>query len=117
MYHSDEPDSYSTNHRMGGNNGRHGSMSMTIEDIKRISANTVGVKVDEIEGRGKTQKVSLARQIAIYFTRQIKGVEETGRIFNRNHSNVTHTCKRIEDFLECDREFGAIIRKVGEQIK
>ena len=93
---------------------------MTIEDIKRIkriSADTVGVKVDEIEGRGKTQKVSLARQIAIYFTRQIKGVEETGRLFNRNHSNVTHTCKRVEDYLECDPEFGAIIRKVGEKVK
>ena len=92
-------------------------MSMTIEDIKRVSAETLGVKISDIDGRGKTQKVSLARQIAIYFTRKTKGVEETGRLFNRNHSNVTHTCKRVEDFLECDREFGAIIRKVGEQIK
>jgi len=90
---------------------------MTIEDIKRISADTVGVEISDIDGRGRTQKVSLARQIAIYFTRQIKGVEETGRLFNRNHSNVTHTCKRVEDFLECDPEFGAIIRKVGEKVK
>ena len=89
---------------------------MTVEDIKRISADTVGVTVGDIDGRGKTQKVSLARQIAIYFTRKKHGVEETGQMFGRNHSAVSHTCKRVEEFLECDREYGKIIRDVEAKL-
>jgi len=95
---------------------RHGAMSMTVEDIKRISAEHCGVMVSDIDGRGKTRKVSLARQIAIYFTRKTHGVEETGHMFGRNHSAVSQTCKRVEDFLECDREYGEIIRDVEAKL-
>ena len=92
-------------------------MSMTVEDIKRISAENCGVLVSDIDGRGKTQKVSLARQIAIYFTRKQLGVEETGKHFNRLASAISHTCKRVEDFLECDREYSAIIKKVEANLR
>jgi len=30
---------------------------------------------------------------------------------------VSHTCTKIEDLLECDREMGAIIKLVGKKIR
>ena len=89
---------------------------MAIEDIKRISAETCGVTVDDIDGRGRSQKISLARQIAIYFSRKQLGVEAVGRHFNRIHSNISYTCKRVDDFLECDPEFTKIIKKVEAKL-
>ena len=100
---------------MGGSSGRHGAV-MTIEDIKRVSADECGVEVSDIDGRGRLRKVSLARQIAIYFTRKLHGVVETGKHFGRVHSNISHTCKRVEAFIECDREYSEIIKKVEAKL-
>ena len=116
MYRSDESDIYITDDGMGGSCFRHGAMSMTIEDIKRVSADECGVMVSDIDGRGRLRKVSLARQIAIYFTRKLHGVVETGKHFGRVHSNISHTCKRVEAFIECDREYSEIIKKVEAKL-
>ena len=94
---------------------RYGAV-MTIEDIKRVSAEECGCELSDIDGRGRLRKVSLARQIAIYFTRKLHGVVETGKHFGRVHSNISHTCKRVEAFIECDREYSEIIKKVEAKL-
>lgn len=91
-------------------------MSMTIEDIKRISADECGVTVSDIDGQGRLSKISLARQIAIYFTRKELGMDRTIEAFKRVQSNISHTCKRIEDFIECDPEYSEIIKKVEAKL-
>lgn len=91
-------------------------MSMTIEDIKRISAETCGVTTGDIDGPGKTRKVALARQIAIFFTRKNMGVDKTGEKFNRNHSAISQTCKVVENYLDCDREYSEIIKSVEAKL-
>ena len=90
---------------------------VSVGKIKEICAETIGVTVADIESRVRTQDVSLARQCAVYFARkQGYKVEELGREFDRNHSNITHTCQKIEDLLECDREMAAKINLVGKNI-
>jgi len=90
---------------------------VSIDHIKEICAKTIGVTIKELESRKRTQDVSLARQCAVYFSRkQGYKVEELGKVFKRNHSNITHTCKKIEDLLECDREMAAKINLVGRNI-
>ncbi len=44
-------------------------------------------------------------------------MEEVARYFERTHSNVSHTCAKVEDLLECDRDMGAIIKLVGKKIR
>ena len=90
---------------------------MSIEQIKLISAKTIGVSVEEMESRKKTQNVSVARQAAIYFARK-EGykVEEIGYMFDRNHSNISYTFQKVEDLLECDPEISAKIKLVGDNI-
>ena len=90
---------------------------VSVGKIKQICADTIGVTVADIESRVRTQDVSLARQCAVYYSRkQGYRVEELGREFDRNHSNITHTCQKIEDLLECDREMAAKINLVGRNI-
>ena len=89
-----------------------------IERIKRICADVLDVSVKDIEGKRKTQSVALARHCAVYYSRQAGiGVEEVARYFDRTHSNVSHTCAKVEDLLECDRDMGAIIKLVGKKIR
>ena len=95
----------------------HRECMVSIDDIKEICAKTLGVSVEEIESRKRTQDVALARQCAIFFSRkQGYKVAELGKVFDRNHSNITHTCNKIYDLLECDREMAAKINLVGRNI-
>ena len=95
----------------------HRECMISIDEIKEICAKTLGVSVEEIESRKRTQDVSLARQCAIFYSRkQGYKVEELGKVFDRNHSNISHTCSKIHDLLECDREMAAKINLVGRNI-
>ena len=95
----------------------HRECMISIDEIKEICAKTLGVSVEEIESRKRTQDVSLARQCAIFYCRkQGYKVEELGKVFDRNHSNISHTCSKIHDLLECDREMAAKINLVGRNI-
>ena len=95
----------------------HRECMISIDEIKEICAKTLGVSVAEIESRKRTQDVSLARQCAIFYSRkQGYKVEELGKVFDRNHSNISHTCSKIHDLLECDREMAAKINLVGRNI-
>lgn len=90
---------------------------VSIDEIKQICAKTLGVSVAEIESRKRTQDVALARQCAIFFSRkQGYKVEELGKVFDRNHSNISHTVNKIHDLLKYDREMAAKINLVGRNI-
>ena len=89
-----------------------------MERIKRICADVLDVSVKDIEGKRKTQSVALARHCAVYYSRESGfRVEEVAKYFKRTTSNVSHTCTKIEDLLECDAEMGAVIKLVGKKIR
>ncbi len=95
----------------------HRECMVSIDDIKEICAKTLGVSVAEIESRKRTQDVALARQCAIFYSRkQGYKVEELGKVFDRNHSNISHTVNKIHDLLECDPEMATKINLVGRNI-
>jgi len=90
---------------------------VSIDDIKEVCAKTLGVSVAEINSRKRTQDVALARQCAIFYTRkQGYKVEELGKVFDRDHSNISHACRAIENMLECDPVMAAKINLVGKNI-
>jgi len=92
---------------------RYGAV-MTVEDIKRISADTVGVTVGDINGRGRSGKIPLARSIAIYLSRVKTGktCEEIGKDFDRDHSLVSHSCKNISAWVETDPYVANLVNTV-----
>jgi chromosomal replication initiator protein len=93
-------------------------MSMTIEDIKRVSADECGVEVSDIDGRGRTGKVSLARSIAIYLSRKLKTgtCAEIGKAFDRDHSQVSSTWKNYSGYIETDSSLQSLIKKVEAKL-
>ena len=93
-------------------------MSMTIEDIKRVSADECGVEVTDIDGRGRTGKVSLARSIAIYLSRLKTGKTcvEIGKAFNRDHSQVSSTWKNYSGYIETDSSLQSLVKKVEAKL-
>ena len=91
----------------------------SIDVIKEVCAKTLDVTVEDIDGRGRNTGCESSSTLCnlVCAQRRLQGVEEVGRIFNRNHSNiVTNTSTKIENFLQCDPEMAAKINLVGKNI-
>jgi chromosomal replication initiation ATPase DnaA len=85
--------------------------------IKSAVASVCCVSVADIESRDKHQPVALARQIAMYYVyRSGNNMEQTGRIFNRHHTNVIHAVRCVTNWRGCDWEVRQITEKVEDAI-
>jgi chromosomal replication initiation ATPase DnaA len=86
-----------------------------IGNILDVCASVFDVTLDEITSKNRCQSVALARMTAMYYARkQNFKVQDLAKIFDRNHSNITHATKKIGDYLECDPEIAEKVTKVGE---
>jgi chromosomal replication initiator protein len=90
---------------------------ISITSLVNICAEVMRVSTDEILSRKRTQDVALARMCAMYFARK-EGykVIELSSYFARDHSNITHAERKIDVYLECDRELTEKINQVREMI-
>jgi chromosomal replication initiator protein len=81
--------------------------SCTIEQIQDAAADLFGVTRDDLLARDRTPRVSFARQVAMYVTREL--TDETlpaiGRGFGgRNHTTVLHAHRRIAADMSSDQD-------------
>jgi chromosomal replication initiator protein len=91
--------------------------AVSITSLVNICAEVMRVSTDEILSRKRTQDVALARMCAMYFARK-EGykVIELSSYFARDHSNITHAERKIDVYLECDRELTEKINQVRDMI-
>jgi len=68
----------------------------------------------KILGRKRTKEISEARQVVWYFLtrRRIMTYEELGKIFNRNHATALHGVRKIEGYVEFNKDFAEKIRLI-----
>ena len=79
------------------------------------------MKVSErqIMGKGRTMNVALARQMAMYFCKELTETSLANigaHIGGRDHSTVIHACKNIEKKVKIDRDFKLKINNFKNQI-
>ena len=73
--------------------------AISIEKIKRLTAELFHVNVEMLASKKKTKNIALARQVAMYLARALTGLslKAIGEAFGgRDHSTVIHACKLIE---------------------
>ncbi len=92
---------------------------ITTDLVKRIVAEKFNVSVHDIVGKRRTHNIALARQVAMYFCRELTpcSYPELGALFGgRDHSTVIHARKVISEKLEKDETFRAEIRLIETSI-
>lgn len=79
---------------------------LTPEKILKIVANSFGIKIEDILGKGQTKERSLPRQIAMYLCRKQLNMPflKIGRLFSRDHSTVITSVKRVKMGIEKKEE-------------
>jgi chromosomal replication initiator protein len=77
----------------------------TVAAVQRAVARHFGVTEEALRGKRRTSTVALARQVAMYLSKQVEGLSyvEVGRRFgSRDHSTVLFAVRKIERLLESD---------------
>lgn len=98
---------------------------LTVAAIAQRVAAAMGVDLSEVFGRGRHQRVVLARSMASYLSRELTTLSypEIARDLNRpNHSTVVTACTRFTQQLATEpdrtvRDDGATLASVTDQVR
>lgn len=93
---------------------------ITMEDIQEHVGGYYGIKIEELKARKRTKSVALARQVAMYLTRELTDLSlpKIGEGFGgRDHTTVIHAHNKIVSAIEDDQEMYNVIQTLTEQIR
>lgn len=92
---------------------------LTPEVIAKAVSKFFDLKPDELKGNSRKQKVALARQIAIYLTRDLTQIsyEAIGNYFDKKHTTVLYSCEQIEEKLKSNSDIKESIKELKNIIK
>ena len=88
------------------NHFSHGmSRNVTIDDVQKEVESYYKVKHSEMVGASRAREVMFPRQVAMYLCRVLldRPYDEIGKKFDRDHTTVMHSVKKIEKLLLTDR--------------
>ena len=100
--------------------GRSQTKKLTIDDIIYSVSDVMVISQKKIIGRGRKMEVVLARQIAMYLSREIVGasLENIGLHFGgRDHSTVIHACKSIKLKMKQKPDFREHINSIRSKVE
>ena len=97
-----------------------GHLTLDPEAIRNHVAEVWGTKGDALASRGRTRKVMVPRQVAMFLIRELLGtsLQQIGRVFGgRDHSTVIHSIRKVEERLNSDDAFRAQVEDAREQLR
>ena len=89
------------------------------DEIIRLVAEAYGVSVEQIQGRGRSRKIALPRQIAMFLLRHEANISlpHIGeKLGGRDHTTVIYGCDKVADLLERDDRMRRKVIEIREQI-
>lgn len=93
---------------------------VTLERISEAVAVHFKVPVDELTKKSRKQDVVMARQVAMYFAKQMTdhSLATIGKqIADRNHATVLYSVKAVQDKMSVDKVFAAVMKQLELEIK
>ncbi|MCU0498396.1 MAG: chromosomal replication initiator protein DnaA [Anaerolineae bacterium] len=92
---------------------------IAISDVIRAAAQHYEVKVSDLTGKGRTQPINYARQVAMYLARELtdSSLPQIGQAFGgRTHTTVLHGCNKITEQVTHDTLLATEIRDIRRQL-
>ncbi|HOP80570.1 MAG TPA: chromosomal replication initiator protein DnaA, partial [Armatimonadota bacterium] len=77
------------------------------------------VSVDDLVGTRRNQEIVIARQVAMYLSRQLTNASlpSIGRAFGgKDHTTVLHSIQKIEKLIETDSKLSSIISEISSEL-
>ncbi len=87
-----------------------------INRIQEVTAQFYNVTIADLIGQSRTKDIALARQVAIYFARELTemSLPAIGKAFGgRDHTTALHSTRKIEEKLQTEPGFREQITKLS----
>ena len=92
---------------------------VTIEEVLKIVANRLSVKISDIKSQKKNKNIVQARQIAMYLARQLtdSSFPDIGeKIGGRDHSTVIYACNKVKRLAKNDGALSVLLNELQETL-
>lgn len=93
---------------------------ISVEMIQKNVAEFFNLSLADLKAKRRNKSILLPRQAAMYLTRKLTtlSLPEIGNAFGgKDHTTVLHSCKKIEQDLEKDKELKNILEKLTVALK
>lgn len=92
---------------------------ITVDNVINEVANSFGVTAEEIRSANRNAPISMARKIAIYVLREVKGMtyKEIGDELKRNHSTMNLSYQDAVDLIKNNSELKANVDDIIKNLK
>lgn len=92
---------------------------ITIEKISEVVSKEFEVSLDEMQSSARNQRISGARQIAIYLTRDMTKMSfvEIAKFFDKKHPTILFSYEKIKEETKTDNELKDLIEQLKIRIK
>ena len=93
--------------------------AISFDDIADVTSSYYGVDLSDIKGTARNQKVSLARQLAIYLCRELtnQSFENIGDFFNKKHTTAMYAHDQIKNKINSQKELSNAVREIKQALK
>ena len=91
-----------------------------IEQIQEVVAAKYDLKTSELLSSSRAANIAKARHVAMFLSKKLttKSLPEIGKLFGgKDHTTVLHACRKIEEMVAKDGNFGAEIDALATKIK
>lgn len=95
-------------------------VNLTIDEIQRIACEYFDIPEDLIRGKTRKREVVQARQVAMYFSKQLTqhSLKTIGLHFGgRDHSTVIHANQSVEDHIDTNPKFANMIEEIRQRLE
>lgn len=95
------------------------SKKIDIENITQSVCRYFDVSVDDMKSPARNQKVSHARQIAVYLTRELTQMSfvSIAEFFNKKHPTILFSHEKIKEEIKTNKSLNNSIEELKEKIK
>ncbi len=95
-----------------------GAAHLTPRRIQQAVASEWGVTPEALASKRRTRELTVPRQVAMYLIRDLldEPLVRVGRLFDRDHSTVIHSVRKVETGIESDDRLRGRIDRVRAQL-
>lgn len=97
-----------------------GKYAISIDLIKKATAEYFSVKIDEMSAKIRTKNIALARQVAMFLSRELASISlpKIGEEFGgRDHTTVLHAYDKISKAQQTDPEINEAVKIIKNNLK
>lgn len=92
---------------------------LSLDKIAHVTAKYYGVDIDDIMGTARGAKVSGARHMAIYLSRELtnKSFASIAEFYNKKHTTIMFAHEKMKKELPLKKELSGAVREIKQALK